>query len=90
MLPKMVAGNLSTGLKARRHGIRTKFIFGGSLADNDVGPAIYVDFLPQALADGRFIAAPPPLLAGAGLEAIQTGFEVQQKGMSAQKVVVSL
>jgi len=60
------------------------------LVDNEVGEAIYVDFLPQALANGRYVAAPPALVVGAGLEAIETGFEVQRKGMSAQKVVVSL
>jgi len=90
LLPKMLVGNISAGFKSRTRGIRTKFIFGSSLVDNEVGAAIYVDFLPQALADGRYIAAPPALVAGSGLEAIQTGFEVQRKGMSAQKVVVSL
>jgi len=90
LLPKLMAGNLSTALKSRLRGIRTKFIFGGSLVDNEVGEAIYVDFLPQALANGRYVAAPPALVVGAGLEAIETGFEVQRKGMSAQKVVVSL
>lgn len=90
LMPKMLASNLSTGIKSRTRGIRTKFIFGSSLVDNEVGAAIYVDFLPQALADGRFVAAPPAQVVGAGLEAIQTGFEVQQKGMSARKVVVSL
>ncbi len=90
MAPKMLGSNISSGLKSFTRGIRTKFIFGSSLVDNEVGPAIYVDFLPRALAEGRYIAAPPALVVGKGLEAIQTGFEVQQKGMSAQKVVVSL
>jgi NADPH:quinone reductase-like Zn-dependent oxidoreductase len=90
LMPQMAGSTLSTALKSRTRGIRTKFIFGGSLADNEVGPAIYVDFLPQALADGRFVAAPPALVVGAGLDSIETGFEVQRKGMSARKVVVSL
>jgi hypothetical protein len=55
-----------------------------------VGPAVYADFLPGALASGRYIAAPPPVVVGSGLDAIETGLEVQRKGMSAQKVVVSL
>lgn len=90
MLPGMLAGNISAGFKARTRGIGAKFIFGGSLVDNEVGPAIYVDFLPSALAEGRYVAAPPALVVGQGLEAIETGFAVQRKGMSAQKVVVSL
>jgi NADPH:quinone reductase-like Zn-dependent oxidoreductase len=90
LLPKLVWANLSSGLKSLRLGVRTKFIFGSALADNAVGAAIYVDFLPRALAEHRFVAAPPARVAGAGLEAIETGFAVQKKGVSAEKVVVSL
>jgi hypothetical protein len=90
LLPKLVGANLLTGLKSRRLGVRTKFIFGGSLVDNAVGAAIYVDFLPRALAEHRIVAAPPARVVGAGLEAIETGFAVQKKGVSAEKVVVSL
>jgi NADPH:quinone reductase-like Zn-dependent oxidoreductase len=34
-------------------GISTKFIFGSDLKDNEVSKAIYVDFLPKALAAGK-------------------------------------
>ena len=90
LMPRMVLSSLFTSVKARTRGVGTKFIFGGSLVDNEVGPAIYVDFLPRALADGRYVAAPPAEVVGKGLEAIETGFEVQKKGVSATKVVVSL
>jgi hypothetical protein len=89
-LPKMLLAGLSDGLKARSERIGTRFIWGGSLVDNEVGPVVFVDFLPRALAEGRFVAAPPALVVGAGLEAIETGFEAQRKGVSAKKVVVSL
>jgi NADPH:quinone reductase-like Zn-dependent oxidoreductase len=81
---------VSDARRARSGGIGTKFIWGGSLVDNEVGPAVFVDFLPRALADGRFVAAPPAMVVGAGLEAIETGFAAQRKGVSAKKVVVSL
>jgi NADPH:quinone reductase-like Zn-dependent oxidoreductase len=89
-LPKMLLTGLLDGRKARAARISTKFIWGGSLVDNEVGPAIFVDFLPRALAEGRFVAAPPAMVVGAGLDAIETGFEVQRKGVSAKKVVVSI
>ena len=89
-LPKMLLTGFSDMRKARSGRIGTKFIWGGSLVDNEVGPAVFVDFLPRALAEGRFVAAPPAVVVGAGLEAIETGFEVQRKGVSAKKVVVSL
>jgi len=50
LLPKMLLSTLSIALKARTRGIGTKFIWGGSLVDNEVGPAVFVDFLPRALA----------------------------------------
>jgi len=90
MLPKMLFSGLSDTLKARTRGIGTKFIWGGSLVDNEVGPAVFVDFLPRALAEGRFVAAPPAVVVGDGLEAIETGFVAQRRGVSAKKVVVSL
>ena len=71
-------------------GVGAKFILGSALKDNEVSQAIYVDFLPKALAEGTYIAAPDPQVVGTGLEYIQAGFELQKKGMSAKKVVVSL
>ena len=71
-------------------GVESKFILGSSLADNELGAAIYIDYLPKALANGRFIAAPEPLVVGKGLEFIQKALETQREGVSAKKVVVSL
>ena len=90
LMPKMLASTVSNRFKARAGGVKSKFIWGGSLVDNEVGPAVYRDFLPSALADGRYVAAPPAQVVGSGLEAIETGFDAQKKGMSAKKVVVSL
>jgi Zn-dependent alcohol dehydrogenase len=71
-------------------GVDAKFILGGSVKDTEVGKAIYQDFLPKALAEGQFVAAPDPLIVGKGLEYMQEAFEVQKRGVSAKKVVVSL
>ncbi len=90
MMVKFVSSGIALAIKARVQGIRTKFIFGDSLADNEVGPMIYVDFLPKALAAGTFLAAPEPLVVGHGLESIQPAFDAQRKGVSARKIVVTL
>ncbi|KFX98301.1 hypothetical protein O988_04403 [Pseudogymnoascus sp. VKM F-3808] len=71
-------------------GVGAKFIFGSDLKDNEVGPAIFEHFLPKALEEGVFKCATMPLVAGEGLEGIQGAFEVSKKGVSAQKVVVTL
>ena len=85
-----ISGMTNIWVKSKTRGIRTNFIFGSTLLYNEVGKAIYVDFLPRALAEGAYIAAPDPYVIGKGLENIQAALDIQKKGMSAKKVVVSL
>ena len=85
-LPWVVAANF----KAKMRGVRMKFIFADTLKDNGVGEMVYQDFLPQALARGTFTAAPEPHVVGNGLETIIKAFDIQKKGVSAKKIVVSL
>lgn len=85
-----ISFSVATFLKSKARGIRYKFILGGSLIYNEVGRGIYADFLPAALADGTYTAAPEPHVVGKGLENIQSAFDFQRKGVSAKKVVVSL
>ena len=70
-------------------GVDARMIWGSTLKDNEVGPAVLVDFLPKALAEGKYLAAPEPWVIGEGLEAIQEGLEAQ-KGASAKKIVITL
>jgi len=90
LLLKLVAANVSLQFKTRSRGIGTKFIFGTSLKANAVSTAIYRDFLPSALAEGCYVAAPAPSVVGHGLGDVQHALDIQRKGVSAQKVVVSL
>lgn len=90
LLLRMVSSTVASQVKFRLRRIRTKFIFGSSLMDNEVGRVIFEDFLTRALAEGRYLAAPEPHIVGKGLESIQAGFDAQKQGVSAKKVVVSL
>jgi len=72
----------------RRRGIHLSLIWGATLKDNAVGPAIYVDFLPAALATGIYRAAPEAVLVGEGLEQIPNAIDRLRKGVSAKKLVV--
>ncbi|MCJ1316859.1 hypothetical protein MMC15_002180 [Xylographa vitiligo] len=85
-----LSGIINLWVKSKTRSIGFKFIWGNTLAENEVGPAIYGDFLPVALERGTYVAAPEPHVVGKGLEHIQAAFELQKKGMSAKKVVVSL
>jgi NADPH:quinone reductase-like Zn-dependent oxidoreductase len=76
-------------LRAPR-GVRVSGIWGGSLKDNEVGPAIYADFLPAALASGAYRAEPPAEIVGQGLDAIPPGLKRLRDGVSAKKLVVTI
>jgi hypothetical protein len=86
----MLAGTVTLALKARRHGVRTEMIWGSALIANEVGPMIFDSFLPAALAEDRFIAAPSPTVIGKGLAQIPAALERQRLGVSASKLVVTL
>lgn len=69
-------------------GVRAKMVFGTDLA-NEIAPAVFENFLPKALMQGRYKVAPEPMiLAKKGLEGIQEGLDTLKKGVSAKKVVV--
>lgn len=71
-------------------GVRSKFIFGSDLKDNEVGPMIWREFLPAALAQGRYRCVPEPDVVGSGLESIQEAIVIQSRGVSTKKVVLNL
>lgn len=70
--------------------VTMKQAFAPSIKDNHVGKAIFEDYLPRALNNGTFVAAPEPFIAGKGLESLQMAVDLQRKGVSARKVVVLL
>ncbi|KAF8858174.1 GroES-like protein [Acephala macrosclerotiorum] len=71
-------------------GVKAAFVTGEDFESNEVGKMIYGEFLPKALAEGKYICAPEALVVGKGLEKLEEAFAVQRKGVSAKKVVVSL
>ena len=90
VIARLITSNVALQVQSRRRGVRTKYIFGTTLKANEVAAAIYRDFLPDALADGRYVAAPKPVVVGQGVAAFQQAMDIQRKGVSAAKVVVTL
>jgi len=78
------------GVLARRRAIHVSTIWGGNPKDTAVGPAVWNTFLPAALTDHRYRAAPTPRVTGHGLDAIPDGLALLRKGVSAEKLVVTL
>lgn len=70
--------------------MKAAFVTGEDFKSNDVGKMIYGEFLPKALAEGKYVCAPEALVVGKGLEKIEEAFAIQKKGLSAKKVVVLL
>lgn len=70
-------------------GVTVHPVFGITPAWNAVGPHIW-QYLPKALQEGSFKAKPDPVSAGKGLESLQNGMDMNKKGVSGKKVVVTL
>jgi len=90
ILTRIGASAAAQLVKSRMRGVRLSTIWGSSLKNDEVSGMIYADFLPSALADGRYRAAPPALVIGSGLGQVQAALDRQRAGVSAQKLVVSL
>jgi hypothetical protein len=90
LVRRHVTSNVALQVRARSHGVRNKYIFGTTLKANEVSGAIYRDFLPDALAEGRYLAAPKPAVIGHGVQDFQQAMDIQLKGVLAAKVVVAL
>ena len=86
----MVGLVVSTGIRSTIKGVSTKMINGSDLAFNEVGKAVFEDFLPAVLEAGKFIPAPEPQIVGQGLGHIQEAMDMSKKGVSAKKLVVKL
>ncbi|WP_458070625.1 zinc-binding alcohol dehydrogenase family protein [Rhodanobacter sp. BL-MT-08] len=89
-LPRLAAGFLGLAIQARLRGVATRSIWGTALMKGTLGKTIFQDFLGPALASGRIVPAPAPLVAGHSLEAIPQAMALLRRGVSARKVVVSL
>lgn len=89
-MASLVRGNVALQIIARRRGIRARYIWGSTLMTNEVGPMLWRDYLPSALAEGRHVCAPSPEVVGEGLGAIQPALERLHNGVSAVKLVVRL
>ncbi|PYH88702.1 oxidoreductase [Aspergillus ellipticus CBS 707.79] len=85
-----ISANLSYWIKSKTRGIQYNYIFASTLYDNGIGEMIFGEFLPAALAEGRYRAVPEEVVYGQGLENVQGAMDFHKQGLSAKKVVVSL
>jgi NADPH:quinone reductase-like Zn-dependent oxidoreductase len=72
------------------NGVKTNLVAASAIVTSGVGRHIFTDYLPKALEAGTFVPAPEHEVVGQGLEAIQEAFDLQRKGVSAKKLVVTI
>jgi NADPH:quinone reductase-like Zn-dependent oxidoreductase len=90
ILVKNATGMLKLFWRAKRRGVATPFVWGSALMHDHVGPMIFEDYLPKALADGTFSPSPPCQVTGHGLDAIPAAMAMHAAGVSVAKLVVTL
>ena len=71
-------------------GVEYKSVWAPDTQVNEVAPAVFANFLGEALEKGIFLYKPDPLVVGKGLHHIQKGMDILRKGVSAKKIVVSI
>ncbi|GKT93790.1 zinc-binding oxidoreductase [Colletotrichum tofieldiae] len=57
MIWALTSETVTATVKGKLSGVRSKFIWGSDVMANEVGAAIYQDFLPGAMAQGLFVPA---------------------------------
>ena len=60
------------------------------VASPHIGKAIWHDYVPTALAQGKFQAKPDPHVIKGGLAKVQEGINILRKGVSAKKLVIEI
>lgn len=90
ILAKNATGMLTLLWRAKRRGVATPFVWGTALMHNHVGPMIFQDYLPKALAEGTLTPSPPCQVTGHGLDAIPAAMSMHAAGVSVAKLVVTL
>ncbi len=89
-LPRVGLGFLGLAIRARIRGVRCSSIWGTALAPLPLCRTVFADFLEPALAQGRFVPSPAPLVAGHSLGDLPQAMARLRQGVSGQKIVVTL
>lgn len=86
---KLVALTMVPSWGPEFEGVECRFVL-PLRGDIELAEKVFHDFLPEALAEGKFRALPTAQVVGEGLEAAQGALDLLKKGVSAKKIVVTL
>jgi hypothetical protein len=77
-------------LKSALRSTKATFFTATEMMGHEFELEIFTKYLPCALARGDFLCAPEPQVVGNGLEYVQEAIDILGKGVSANKLVVTL
>ncbi|CAK7232300.1 hypothetical protein SCUCBS95973_008213 [Sporothrix curviconia] len=78
-------------MTGRSTGVEVKFVDTKDLAQpGNAVRKVFREFLPQALAQRQYMTAPRTRVVGHGLDSLQEAMDVRKKGVSAEKIVLTL
>ena len=90
LVARLVARTGALQIRSRVRGIRAAFVWGSALMNDQVGPMLWEQFLPGALAEGRYTVSPEAEVVGEGLEHVQSALNRLSTGVAAKKLVITL
>lgn len=64
--------------------------YGSDLKNNEIGPAVWGEWIPKALESGDLKCRPNAVVAGQGLESLQEACDKMSAGVSGAKLVVEI
>ncbi|KAK3082339.1 hypothetical protein LTS18_004251 [Coniosporium uncinatum] len=76
--------------KGLPEGVKYSTCYGSDLKKNEVGPAVWGEWIPKALENGDLKCKPDAVVVGHGLESLQEACDKMSAGVSGAKLVVEL
>lgn len=87
---KLITFNVALQVGASRRGVGLKYITGSSLRKNEVNDAIFRDFLPHALTEGRYLPSLSTRVLDQCVGDLQYAANTQRRGVSSWQIIVTL
>ncbi|KAI0513286.1 GroES-like protein [Xylaria bambusicola] len=87
---KVVACSLLFSKDGVPAGVKADMFHAYNVKDTPLAEVVFGAFLPAALESGQYKCAPKARVVGHGLESVQKGFDILARGVSCEKLVVTL
>lgn len=80
MIVCFISWNVRWWVKSKLQEVGSKSVFGSSMVYNEISLALFEQYLSDAMAEGKSVAAPEPCVVGVGLDKDQEASNTQKVG----------